>query len=215
MVATVSSVDVSRPYRAVCPTLDGEVLVALAGTTRPLTGRGVARLLDRGESHAGVLNVLSRLVDQGVVHREEAGRALLYTLNRDHLAFPAVEILAAMRSELIARLRHAMEQWEVAPAHASLFGSAARGDGDVESDIDLFIVRRAEIDDDDPRWRSQLNRLAGDVGKWCGNHASIVETSTDDLDRLATEQPPVVADLTSDGIVLVGQEPASLFGAPV
>lgn len=207
--------DVSRPYTAVCPTLDGEVLVALAGTTRPLTGREVARLLGRGESHKGVLNVLARLVDQGLVRREEAGNALLYTLNRDHLAFPAVEVLAGMRSELIARLHRAMEEWEVAPAHASLFGSAARGDGDTESDIDLFIVRPAEIGDDDLGWRSQLNRLASEVEQWCGNHASIVEISTDDLDRLATEQPPVVADLTSDGIVLVGQDPASLFSTPV
>ena len=207
--------DVSRPYTAVSPSLDGEVLVALAGTTRPLTGRGVARLLDRGESHKGVLNVLGRLVEQGLVHREEAGRALLYTLNRDHLAFPAVEVLAGMRSELIARLRRAVQDWELAPAHASLFGSAARGDGDTESDIDLLIVRPAEISDDDPRWRSQLNSLASDVGQWCGNHASLVEVSTNDLDRLATEQPPVVADLMSDGIVLVGQDPASLFSAPV
>jgi predicted nucleotidyltransferase len=207
--------DVSRPYTAICPTLDGEVLVALAGTTRPLTGRGVARLLERGESHKGVLNVLARLVDHGLVHREEAGNALLYTLNRDHLAFPAVEILAGMRSELIVRLRRAIGEWEIAPEHASLFGSAARGDGNTESDIDLFIVRPAEIGDDDPRWRSQLNSLASDVEHWCGNHASLVEVSTDDLDRLASEQPPVVADLMSDGIVLVGAEPASLFSAPV
>lgn len=215
MADIVSGMDVSRPYTAVCPTLDGEVLVALAGTTRPLTGRAVARLLDRGESHAGVLNVLARLVEQGLVYREEAGNALLYTLNRDHLAFPAVEVLAGIRSELIARLRRAIEEWELSPAHASLFGSAARGDGDTESDIDLFIVRPAEISDDDSRWRSQLNRLATDVEQWCGNHASLVEVSTDDLDRLATEQPPVVADLTSDAIVLVGQEAASLFSAPV
>lgn len=207
------AMDISRPYTAVCPTLDSEVLVALAGTTRPSTGRGVARLLHRGESHKGVLNVLSRLVDQGLVHRQEAGRALLYTLNRDHLAFPAVEVLAGMRSELITRVRRAMKEWEIGPAHASLFGSAARGDGNIESDIDLFLVRPAEISEDEPRWRSQLNRLAGDVERWSGNHASLVEISADDLDRLATEQPPVVADLISDGIVLVGQDPASLFSA--
>lgn len=211
----VRSFPLGRGRTAVCPSLDGEVLVALAGTTRPLTGRGVARLLDRGESHKGVLNVLARLVEQGLVHREEAGRALLYTLNRDHLSFPAVEVLAGMRPELISRLRRAMDEWELPPAHAALFGSAARGDGDTESDIDLFIVRPAEISDDDPGWRSELNSLAGDVEQWSGNHASLVEVSTADLDRLATEQPPVVADLTSDGIVLVGQEAASLFGAPV
>jgi hypothetical protein len=33
----------ARPYKAICPTLDSEVLSVLAGTSRPLTGR---------ESHA-------------------------------------------------------------------------------------------------------------------------------------------------------------------
>src|SRR4051794_10747130 len=100
--------DLSRPYTALCPSLDGDVLVTLAGTRRPLTGREVARLAGR-RSHVGVRDVLARLVEQGLVDRQEAGSALLYTLNREHLAAPAVAVLAGMRSDLVRRLRTEIE----------------------------------------------------------------------------------------------------------
>ncbi len=136
----MSIMDLSRPYAAISPTLDGTVLAVLAATTRPLTGREVARLAGR-RNHSGVLAVLNRLTEQGVANRQEAGRALLYTLNREHLVTPAVESLANLRLEFLRRLKEAIRGWAVAPIHVSLFGSAARGDGNSASDIDLFIVR--------------------------------------------------------------------------
>ncbi len=94
----------ARPFAAIIPTLDGEVLVVLAGTTRPLTGRDVAKLVKRG-SQAGVNRALRRLVEHGVVEAQEAGAAILYSLNREHLAAPAVSSLADLRGELVRRLR--------------------------------------------------------------------------------------------------------------
>ncbi|MGH7883225.1 MAG: nucleotidyltransferase domain-containing protein [Candidatus Dormibacteraceae bacterium] len=111
----------------------------LSGTTRPLTGRAVAALLGQ-RSHGGVLNVLRRLTEHGLVDRQEAGSALLFVLNREHLAAPAVEVIAGMHSELLRRLRMAISKWEVPPLHASMFGSAARGDGDTTSDIDILSL---------------------------------------------------------------------------
>src|SRR5450759_946024 len=124
--------DIAHPYTALCPTLDSGVLSVLAGTTRPLTGREVARLLGRS-SHSGVLNALNRLSEHGLVDRQEAGRALLFTLNREHLAAPAVAVLAGMRLELFNRLRAAISGFQIAPVHVSLFGSTARGEGSIHS----------------------------------------------------------------------------------
>jgi predicted nucleotidyltransferase len=204
--------DVAHPYTAICPTLDSRVLSALAGTTRPLTGREIARLLAR-PSHSGVLDALNRLVEHGVVDREEAGRAFLFTLNREHLAAPAVDILAGMRSELLRRLRDAIDSWEVAPIHISMFGSAARGDGDTSSDIDLFVVRPKGVDDEDTRWRAQLDLLARRVQRWTGNRAGIAEVGEAEIARLRDEEPPIVAELRSDGITITGAEAAALLGA--
>jgi len=195
--------DVARPHAVLCPTLDSEVLVVLASTTRPLTGRDVARLVRKG-SRAGVHRTLRRLVEHGVVLATEAGPAFLYVLNRDHLAAPAVEILASLRQQLVIRLRGAIDAWDVKPAHASLFGSAARGDGDTSSDIDLFFVRPGKIGEDDPSWRSRLDRLVGDVERWTGNRATVAEVSEAEVRSLRTRQPAIVADLRRDSVTLAG-----------
>lgn len=184
--------------------MDGKVLIVLAGTTRPLSGREVARLAEASQNATSL--VLRRLVEHGLVHVQEAGRgaALLYTLNRDHIAAEAVLILASLRSRLFARLTEAVQQWSLQPVHASVFGSAARGDGDVESDIDLFIVRPNGVGEDNERWRAQIDRLAKQVESWTGNRASIAEASQADVRRLKRERAPVVRELESDAVALAG-----------
>lgn len=206
--------DVAEPYRAVCPTLDGPVLVVLAGTTRPLTGREVARLVRRG-SWPGVRRTLHRLVEHGLVDAQEAGSALLYTLNRHHVAAPAAEMLAGLRQEVVRRLRRHLEGWVLPPAHASLFGSTARGDGDTISDIDLFLIRPRGRRQDDSLWRTQVEDLASEVHSWTGNRAAIAEVAERDLVRLGRERPPIVAELLADAIPLAGRSLASLFGGQV
>jgi predicted nucleotidyltransferase len=148
------SMDVSHPFTALMPGLDSAVLSVLARTTRAQTGREVA--LAAGRSPSGVRSVLDRLAEQGFVDSERAGRAYVYTLNREHLAAPAVEALAGLRPALADRLRREIAGWRIAPSHASLFGSAARGDGDAASDVDLFIVRPGGIEAEDATWRDQL-----------------------------------------------------------
>lgn len=202
--------DVARPYTAICPTLDTEVLTLLAGTSRPLTGREVSRLIGR-RSHSGVLDVLSRLSEHGLVDRQEAGQALLYTLNREHLAAPAVQLLANMRNTLVSRLGDLVTHWEIPPVQASIFGSAARGDGDTKSDIDLFIVRPKNVEEENFTWRQQIQDLADKVRRWTGNHASTAEVGQAEIRRLRREKPPIVADLVADSVVLTGPAVAEIL----
>jgi predicted nucleotidyltransferase len=196
-------IDVARPHTAVAPGVEGEALVVLAGTTAPLTGRQIARLVRRGTSPS-VSAALDRLVKQGLVHRQQAGRAYLHTLNRDHIAAAVVERLADLRSELLRRLRDALGRWDPGPVHASMFGSAARADGGTESDIDLFIVRPDGVDEEDSQWRAQLDALGEAVYAWTGNHAAIIELAEADLEQLRRDASPILADLRSDGIDLAG-----------
>lgn len=195
--------DLAQPYKSMIPTLDGEVLTVLAGTTQPLTGREVARLANQG-SQKGIQIALNRLVEQGSVHAQHAGAALLYTLNRDHLVAPAVEVIAGIRGELMRRLRTTIENWFVVPVHASLFGSAARGDGNTTSDIDLLIVRSDKVDPEDPVWQAQIDNLANSVFSWTGNRAGIVEVPREAIDKLLTNEHPLVKELRSDAINLFG-----------
>jgi predicted nucleotidyltransferase len=201
--------DLSRPYTVICPTLDGPVLDVLAHTTRPLTGREIARLASRG-SERGVRLVLHRLVANGLVSAQEAGSASLFVLNREHVAAGIVEGLMRLRTELIDRIRREVEGWSSPPVHVSLFGSAARADGRLESDIDLLIVRPEDLAEDDPQWREQLHRLAERIERWSGNHASLHEVTPKGLKAALRRGEPVIAALRDTAIVLAGPAFADL-----
>src|SRR5205823_11543424 len=70
--------NVSSPISSIIPSLDGAVLGALAGTTRPLNLSTVHELAGRG-SLSGVRRVLLRLVKTGIVSDVPGG----YILNRE------------------------------------------------------------------------------------------------------------------------------------
>jgi predicted transcriptional regulator len=200
--------NVSKPFEAVSSTVDLDVLAILASSTMPRSGRELARRA--GRSSTGAQHALDRLVEHGLVVRLESARAFLYTLNRDHLLAPVVEKMIEARPELIQRLRDEIGSWRTPPVHASLFGSAARGDGDTGSDIDLFLVRPAGADED--RWAEQVNGLAESVRAWTGNNAGIVEVSEDELSGLRDDPPPVFGELGRDAIDLAGQPAKTLVG---
>src|SRR5271166_5821351 len=132
-------VDLTDPTRAVTSTLDGPVLAVLAQAGRPLTVGEVAAQTARG-SEIGVRKSLSRLVGEGIVRATLMGRNRVHELNRAHVAAPVADLLAGLRLELWRRLRETVTAWDPKPVYACVFGSAARGDGGPESDIDLLLV---------------------------------------------------------------------------
>lgn len=194
--------DPSRPYAPLLSDPQAATLGVLAGTTKPLTGRAIARL--SGHPRRTVTNALNLLVDHGLVDAEEAPPAVLFKLNREHIAVAPALALIHLRDTLLERLQGAIKQWEIPPVHASLFGSTARADGDLDSDVDLFIVRSESVDEDDERWRDAVESLAETVQHWTGNHAGVSETAEADLARLANDRPPIVDELNHDAITLFG-----------
>ena len=193
--------DFGHPLRAVTPTLEGDVLMVLAGADEGFSGRRIHRLLDCG-SEQGVRKAAERLVEQGVVLRSQVGRAKVYRLNRQHVAASYIEGLAGLRGDLLRRLRVALDGWKVPPSLALLFGSAARGEAGPGSDLDLFLVRPADVEEDSQVWTEQLGRLERDATEWTGNDARIVEFGESELFAGALEG--VVDEALSNGIDLYG-----------
>jgi predicted nucleotidyltransferase len=130
-------------------------------------------------------------------------RAYLFTLNRDHLAAEAVELLMALRGKLFQRIGDAIGNWKIAPVHASVFGSTARGDGGLDSDIDMLIVRPLDVSGDE-RWQIQVETLREQIEAWTGNRANIVERSEAQLAELVKQRRPILAELSSDAIGVAG-----------
>lgn len=200
--------NLARPLEVISPAIDGDVLTVLARGDRGLTGRAIHQRVPA--ALRTVQLALDRLVGQGVVIRESVGNSHLYRLNGEHLATPWIVKLASLRLQLLAALREQVETWEIQPTAVVLFGSAARGEMAVESDLDLLLVRPPLVDPDDERWRDQLAGLARAATAWTGNDARIVEYGEGELAGSTSE--PVLHEAAFEGIDIVGSLRAVLRG---
>lgn len=203
--------NLSSPISSVVPGGRGSVLAVLARTEEPMSGRRIAELAGDKVRKTWVNTLLSELVEAGVVLADSKPPSKLYRLNRDHLAAPAIEVLANMRARLIEMLRDDIRRWQPAPSSAWLFGSVARGEGGVESDIDIAIVRSDRIDDDDSAWSFQVAALGERIRLWTGNEASVIEYAESELAALATAGEGIVRSIRAEGIHLGGRR--NLLGA--
>jgi predicted nucleotidyltransferase len=196
--------DLSNPLRAVAPGVEGDVLAALLRTHAPLTGARVAALAGRGETQ--VRAVLRRLEQQGLVDVQRHGQSYSYVINREHVLAPALEALQQALPTVEGRIRSFVDGWSVAPASVMLFGSAARRDGDVESDVDVLLVRSDGVHAEDEAWAAQRHELAQRLERWTGNAVQVLELSTAELAKAIRRKEPLVAQLQADGVVLAGSD---------
>jgi len=196
--------DVSNPMSCVVPSAHGPVLAVLAGTTTPLTGRKIAELSHPKVSQARVARILRELTDAGLVERTPAGSSSLYVLNRGHLAASAVENLATLRQQLWARIAEHAGTWADPPVAVVVYGSAARGDGDIASDIDLLLVKPTGVGDDDPAWENSVTDLASHVTRWTGNPCEVLDRSEGELAVMAANGERLLTEIRRDGRAVVG-----------
>lgn len=192
--------DLSRPLSVVTPTIDGDVLAVLARADKQFTPGDLQRMMGR-YSLGGIRRALHRLAEQGIVTEQQTSASVLYGLNRLHLAAAPIRALADLRATFISRTSSLLESWDTPPEFAALFGSAARGDMRVDSDIDLFVVRSGDADGEDEVWQRQLGELAEQVTAWTGNDARVLEYA---IDRVERSREPLLAAIAEDGVPLYG-----------
>lgn len=202
--------DLAHPIRALVPSLEGPVLTVLAGLTDAVSGREVARLAGTA-SPAGVQRVLSRLVTEGVVRAERRSHAVLYSANRDHLAWPAVEVLTGLRRELLQRITDAVRAWPHAPRTAAVFGSLARGEGGVDSDVDLLLVHEDDLSSAESRaWEAQVDALVAAVEAWTGNAVQPYVVSVAQFQAHVEASEAIVGSWRREAVTLVGSDVSAL-----
>ncbi|HEX8094197.1 nucleotidyltransferase domain-containing protein [Jatrophihabitans sp.] len=193
----------SRPIQVVTPTADGDVLYILARAEAAFTPGQVRALAGRYTTQ-GVRNALNRLAEQGIVHAERTPTSVLYSLNRKHLAAPHVVALAELRTALIGRLRELISTWKTPPVYAALFGSAARSDMRTNSDLDLFLVRPADVVDDDATWAEQLSDLSTAATAWTGNDTRILDYAETRTPVRTGVPDPLLTEVSTHGLTLYG-----------
>lgn len=204
----------SQPLSSISPSLDADVLTVLTRTNAPLTGRGIVSLARRG-SQQGIQAILDRLVDEGLVDAQPAGKAVLYTLNYDHLLAELLVAIASTRETLLDRIRAGVSSWPIPALHVSLFGSMARGEAGPGSDIDLLVVRGEDVNADGAGWAVQLVELEERVRRWTGNPLSWFEITQAGLAAAVRDGEPVVESWRADSVHLAGTRLAQLLPAAV
>lgn len=199
----------SEPASVALPAGTAAVLRALAGTDAALTVRRVARVA--GVSPTRAHQVVLRLSEHGLVLIEEQGPSKLCRLNREHLAAPAVIELVRLRAAMLEFLRQQIDGWAVPADHASLFGSAARGDGDTASDLDILVIRPADRPEDDPIWREQLFVAETRIHAATGNRVAWFEISNAEFLHMVRTRGPVVDEWRRDALRLTGPDLRALL----
>jgi predicted nucleotidyltransferase len=198
------TMDLGHPIGSIVPALDARVLEVLSGTTRPLAGREIGRIIGEGSVN-GVWNALNRLEEQGVILADHRAGATYYVANREHLAWPAIETLTRLRADLTTRIGQEVERWDVAALHASIFGSMARGDAGSDSDVDLLLVQPGSLENADAEiWDRQVASLRDVVQRWTGNRCQTFVVDTSRLEEYVRAQDPLVRAWLDDGILLSG-----------
>lgn len=196
----------SLPLASAVPELSAHVLQALLATTGWATGASIHRQAGHG-SENGVRAVLAGLVEQGLVLAEPAGRATLYTINQGHVLYAPLVAMSQARAAILERIAGEIETWrEGVPAlHGSVFGSFARGEAGVDSDIDVLVVIEPGRNLADARWVEQTAALGRHIHAWTGNRGEVMDLDEDGLRNLAATGDPLVDSWRADAVHLSGQ----------
>lgn len=187
-----------NPFAALSPTgLDSQILTVLARSEQYLTVQQIHRLLPEEGSLQGVRLAVARLVVQGTVLERVTGRSSAFALNQNHLLTAPILQIANAKQELVDRVAQRISEWTVQPLTVKLFGSAARNDMDIDSDIDLFFVMPDEADADETE--ALVDQLAEHVNHWTGNDVRPLIYSASEI-RTAS----IFDSIIKDGIDISG-----------
>lgn len=192
----------SEPLQTLVPGATGRVLAVLAQTSLPLSGRAIAGLA--GVSAAQATRVLQRLVDLGVVDGLSAPPAILYSLAEDNVAVAPLRALGDLSDGFVEQLAHEVARLEPAPACVGAYGSFARRQAVVGSDIDLLVVRPSGVDEDDDDWAATLDTMRTRAGRLAGNRVELLEVDEADVPGLLRRPRPLWQEILRDFLPIYG-----------
>lgn len=181
---------------------DIAVMRVLKNYNTGLSGREIARL--SGMTAKSAIRTLSRLEDLGVISRIRGGREHFFSLNRKHYLVQEI-ILHILECE--EKFRDAVYQ-EISRAlkgkcnSVYIFGSVARREEKVESDLDLCIVLDKE--DQKEEIEELFEELRSELFIKYGVNASPFYITVSEFSAKAKDKKPPVKDIVEEGKMLFG-----------
>ena len=185
-----------EPFGGVIPGARGAVLAALLRTDISLTGRQIHALVSDDYSLWTVQEALKALTQLGIVNTQTIGRAGVHTINEDHVSVAPLRALLDPITALTGTVREAVDN-DVKTV--ILFGSIARGEANIHSDVDLAVMAPAG-------WDGRAD-LEDAVRVRLGNNCDVLVFTPEDFTQLADIGEPVVREILTSGVALIGSVP--------
>lgn len=199
--------DWSHPEHVFGSSLEPVVLRVLWRAGAPMTGTEVHQVAGKG-SPGGVRLALSRLALQGIVVSSRVGTAATHTLNREHFGFAAVD---AAFSALDPWTQFRSRVTEVVAEHGpddplsvtvAVFGSVARGEARLDSDVDLAVV----VNQLDDVAENLGDELRNELGAATGQAVQVYLTTPARLHDAVRLADPIVDSFRSDARAVSGPD---------
>lgn len=200
--------NLSEPLDGLTTAVEAAVLRVLARADAGFSGRQVHALAGIG-STSSVHRALTGLVRVGVVSAEPRPPSIIYRANREHVLWPVIELGLEARSRAFDSIRGFFDdnvpeevpvEWHVS---AVLYGSVARRDSNIDSDVDLLVVFPDGFNEDA---RADFTyRLAAHVERVTGNEAQVLSVDRSELAQRIAEGDPLVLNALADGIHIFGE----------
>ena len=186
---------------------ESRVIFALGRVHKQMSGRQIARVTDVPKTT--VQRILNHYEKIGLVELEQQGRTYLYSLNRKHVLWAAFEIVFSARESLLEYMKKKYEALAAEyDASVTLFGSVARFESSIDSDIDIFLVVPAKTEIDDSLREEILNKtskIEEKVFKRSGNTLNTLTITTTDVKRMKKSSDALLANVLNEGKHVAGE----------
>ena len=195
--------NLSEPLEGLTSLVEAAVLRVLARADAGFSGRHVHALAGVG-STSSVHRALAGFVELGLVTAEPRPPAIMYRINRAHALWPVVEAALAARSRVFEAIATFCEQElpEELGLTVIVYGSVARRESTLASDVDILVVYPEGID---PDARADFDyRLGAHVRRITGNEAQIFSIEREDLRQRMADGDVFIGNVLADGILIHG-----------
>ena len=176
------------------------VMRVLKNSLIGMSGREISR--SAGISPKACLNSLTILENLGIVNRIRGGRDHLFFFNRDHYLVKEIliytfDVEEAFFTSILSELKSGLKKFS---RGAYIFGSVARREETIESDLDLCIVY------DSAGQKNTIEKIVAvmipALTKRYGIVLSPFYISASDFNRrIKNKKPPIVQSIKNQGIL--------------
>jgi DNA-binding MarR family transcriptional regulator len=193
--------DFTRPVEAIISGAQGQILGVLCRTSAELTLSAIGKL--SGVSLAQASRILPGLVELGLVERREVPPASLFRFIEENVASRAIAALSRARQAVLDEFGRTADE-SLGARSVVVFGSFGRGEATAQSDIDVVVVRPADVGDDDDVWVDAIESWRQGARRLSGNRIEVIEVVESEVPRLLRSGQPMWSDVLAEGVLVAG-----------